>query len=50
MQSLRKTLMDETFINLWNDHLAFRGQWVTLKQHNQPVQEVRIIGIDREGG
>ncbi len=50
MQSLRKTLMDETFIDLWNDHLAFRGQWMVLKQHNQPVRKVRIIGIDREGG
>ena len=50
MQSLRKTLMGETFIDLWNDHLAFRGQLVALKQHNQPVQQVRIIGIDQTGG
>jgi BirA family biotin operon repressor/biotin-[acetyl-CoA-carboxylase] ligase len=49
MQSLRKTLVEDVFIDLWNDSLAFRGQRVLIKQHDQQAQEVKIIGIDREG-
>jgi BirA family biotin operon repressor/biotin-[acetyl-CoA-carboxylase] ligase len=49
MQSLRKIIFKDEFLNQWNAHLAFRGQRVSFKVNSQPARVVKIIGVTGDG-
>lgn len=47
--TLRSTLSDPSFMQLWQDRLAFRGEWVQVQQPGQPPVIGQLQGVDSEG-
>ena len=45
---LRTKICSPDFISEWNDHLAFKGEWVRLSAIDQN-QEVKVLGISDQG-
>ncbi len=49
MMALRRRLPDETFLEAWNNALAFRGDWVRFRQPGGEPQRVKILRVGSEG-
>lgn len=50
IMALRRSLPEETFLEAWNNALAFRGDWVRFRQPGGVPQRVKILRVDSEGG
>jgi len=50
MQKLRVRLHDQIFIQVWNQHLAFRGEEVRFYPTGGEVIDVRLLGVNAQGG
>jgi len=49
MKRLKEEITGDHFMTLWNQHLAFRGQWVQLRFPEQEAARVKILSISHEG-
>lgn len=45
MKALRGVLVTEQFVEEWNQHLAFRNQWVQFQASGADPQKVKISGV-----
>ncbi len=45
MQSLRKDLAGQDFLNRWNEHLAFKNQWVNFRMQGKDPQRFKVLGV-----
>jgi len=50
MLTLRGALPAQTFLEAWNDALAFRGEWVWFRMPGGEAQRVSLTGLDPGGG
>lgn len=46
----RQTLGSKDFIQAWDEHLAFRGEWVVVSTEGKPVYSGRVTGLEEDGG
>jgi len=49
MITLRPQLPQPGFIEIWNEHLAFKGQLVTLRPISGEPQQVRLLRVAEDG-
>ena len=49
MQALRPSIRLPEFIEVWNAHLAFRGEVVPIKLPNGDLKEMKIVGVMGDG-
>ncbi|MFZ3070314.1 MAG: biotin--[acetyl-CoA-carboxylase] ligase, partial [Anaerolineaceae bacterium] len=49
IEKLREVLCEEDFIDCWNDHLAFKGKWVTLRNDQGEIGRFRLVEVCRDG-
>ncbi len=46
---LRPILTEDVFICLWNEHLAFRNQWVPFQFPGKEAQRMRVLEVTSNG-
>ena len=49
MMALRLEIATSTFLTAWNEHLAFRNQWVYFRRSGYETQRVKVLGMTPEG-
>lgn len=49
MMALRLEITTSTFLRAWNEHLAFREQWVYFRLSTKETQRLKVLGITPEG-
>jgi BirA family biotin operon repressor/biotin-[acetyl-CoA-carboxylase] ligase len=49
IRKYRFDLAEETFIQAWNDALAFRNTWVRFRQPGMDAQIVKVLGVHPDG-
>ncbi len=49
MQHLRTYITTDAFMQEWNQHLAFRGEWVWFRHSTGLVEKVRLLGVTSDG-
>lgn len=49
MKALRPAIVLPEFIEMWNAHLAFRGEVMPIKFHRGVIKEMKIIGVMGDG-
>ena len=49
MESLRKQMPGDAFIQDWNERLAFKGQTRTIRNHKGETGLFRLLGVDFDG-
>jgi len=50
MLALRGVLTEQTFLDAWNNALAFRGEWVWFRAPGGEAQQVSLTGLGPGGG
>jgi BirA family transcriptional regulator, biotin operon repressor / biotin---[acetyl-CoA-carboxylase] ligase len=50
MRELRSLLPTQSFIEEWNQHLAFRDEWVHFYTPSGEMVDVRLLGVNPQGG
>jgi BirA family biotin operon repressor/biotin-[acetyl-CoA-carboxylase] ligase len=49
MQEYRAIIGENTFVSHWNEHLAWRNDWVRFRIMEEEPQVVRVIGVRPDG-
>ena len=49
MLVIRSYMTEEIFLQTWNEHLAFREQWVSFRLPGQEMQRMKIMGVTPDG-
>ncbi len=49
MQHLRTYITADAFMQEWNQHLAFRGEWVWFRHSSGLVKKVSLLGVTSDG-
>lgn len=49
IQKLRSLLISDAFIEAWNQHLAFRDEWILFKFSGKSVEPMKVQGVSGEG-
>jgi len=49
MMDYRKVLTGDAFMQVWNDHLAFIGEWVSFRLPGEDAQPMKVLGVTPQG-
>ena len=49
MRNYRAVLVDDAFIDAWNNHLAWRDAWVRFRLPGEKAQVMKVLGVQSDG-
>ncbi len=49
MLAYREILSEPAFVDLWNEYLAFRGEWIHFRLHDGEIRKLKVLGVLPDG-